>query len=79
MSLGTVVADGDQALAETTATELQEWIWNRRDDWYAPLVTVHEALEAGESIGKYPIILADHTDISESQTRRLEDDGSMGA
>lgn len=57
-----VVADGDQALAKATADELGEWVWDNRERWYAPPVTVREALAEGEQIGKYPIILADHAD-----------------
>ena len=57
-----VVADGDQQLAQSAADELAGWIWENRNRWYAPPVTVREALAAGEQTGKYPIILADHSD-----------------
>lgn len=57
-----VVADGDRALAEQTAEELAGWVWDNRERWYAPPVTVADALARGEAAGRYPIILADHAD-----------------
>lgn len=57
-----VVADGDRDLAQRTADELGAWVWERRLTWFAPPVSVKEALEAGERLGRYPIILADHSD-----------------
>jgi microcystin degradation protein MlrC len=56
------VADRDPSLARRTADELGDWIWEHRERWYAPPVTVRQALAEGEKIGKYPIILADHAD-----------------
>jgi microcystin degradation protein MlrC len=57
-----VVADGNQALADSTAKELAAWIWDRRETWRHQILPVAEALRQGESLGKYPIILADHGD-----------------
>ncbi|RPI80386.1 MAG: M81 family peptidase, partial [Planctomycetaceae bacterium] len=57
-----VVADRDQALAERTADELRDWIWERRATWHRAPVTVADALAQGETLGRYPIILADHAD-----------------
>lgn len=57
-----VVADGDEALAHRTADELAAWIWERRDRWYSPPLTVRAGLQRGEELGSYPIILADHAD-----------------
>ncbi len=57
-----VTADRDQALADATARELADWLWERRATWQAPPVRVTEALDQGEAAGKYPIILADHAD-----------------
>ncbi len=57
-----VVADGDDALAQQTADELGKWIWDQRQQWYAPPLTVREGLERGEAIDKHPIVLADHAD-----------------
>ncbi len=57
-----VVADGDQALARATADEFGQWIWDNRQRWYHPPVSVREALEQGEAAAKYPIVLADHAD-----------------
>jgi microcystin degradation protein MlrC len=57
-----VVADADPALAQATADELGDWIWEHRERWYSPRLSVREALEQGEARGRYPIILADHAD-----------------
>lgn len=57
-----VAADGDEALARKTADDLATWIWENRMKWYKPPVTVRDALAAGETAGKYPIVLADHSD-----------------
>jgi microcystin degradation protein MlrC len=56
------VADGDRGLAQRTADELGDWVWEHRNRWHHPLVTVREAIAAGERVGKYPILLADHGD-----------------
>ena len=57
-----VVADGDPGLAQETADELGEWVWERRERWYKEPRTVQDALAEGERIGKFPIILADQAD-----------------
>lgn len=57
-----VVADGDARLARTTADELGDWVWDRRDRWYRPPLSVREALSEGERAGRYPILLADMAD-----------------
>jgi microcystin degradation protein MlrC len=57
-----VVADGERAVARAAADELGDFIWQNRQRWQQPAVTVREALAAGEKEGNYPIILADHTD-----------------
>ncbi len=57
-----VVADDDQGLADRMADELSNWIWQRRERWHRPPVSVADALRQGEAIGKFPIILADHAD-----------------
>jgi microcystin degradation protein MlrC len=57
-----VVADGDRDLAQRTADELAAWIWERRERWDVEPLRVRDALTAGEALGRYPIILADHTD-----------------
>jgi len=56
------VADGDAALAQAAADELGDWVWQERKRWQAPPVAVRDAIRAGEAIGKYPIMLADHAD-----------------
>ncbi|MDP6443231.1 MAG: M81 family metallopeptidase [Pirellulaceae bacterium] len=58
----TVVADGDRELAQRTADEFGSWIWEQRQRWYTPPVSVRAALREGEQRGDYPIILADHSD-----------------
>lgn len=57
-----VVADKDRVLAQNTADELGDWIWEHRERWYTPPLSVRAALEQGEKIGRYPILLADHAD-----------------
>lgn len=57
-----VVADADAALARSTADELGNWIWDNRERWHHPPVSVRDAMQQCEAIGKYPIILADHAD-----------------
>jgi microcystin degradation protein MlrC len=52
---------GEQ-LARATADELGDWIWAERERWYTPPVTTRDAIAAGEQLGRYPIILADHAD-----------------
>lgn len=57
-----VVADKDQALAQKTADELADWIWEQRERWHTPPLAVRDALAQGEKLGRYPILLADHAD-----------------
>lgn len=57
-----VVADDNQPLAQETADELGEWIWQRRERWYAPPLSIRTALQRGKANGQFPIILADHAD-----------------
>ncbi|MCA9208127.1 MAG: M81 family metallopeptidase [Planctomycetales bacterium] len=57
-----VVANGDQQLAERTADELADWIWQRRERWTAPLMSTREAIDAGQDAGRFPIMLADQSD-----------------
>src|SRR5439155_10294283 len=57
-----VAADRDAGLAKAAADELGDWIWENRERWYSPCLSVREALTQGEKIGRYPIILADHAD-----------------
>jgi microcystin degradation protein MlrC len=57
-----VVADDDELLAQQAADELGHWIWECRDRWYAPPLSVRSALQRGNEVGLHPIILADHAD-----------------
>ena len=56
------VTDGDADLAQATADELGEWVWERRERWYSMTPTVRDALAEGERTGEHPIILADQAD-----------------
>jgi microcystin degradation protein MlrC len=56
------ITDGDLALAQQTADELGDWIWERRERWYQTPMTLQEGLEAGQKTGRYPVILADMAD-----------------
>jgi microcystin degradation protein MlrC len=56
------VADGDRELAQRTADELGDWLWEQRERWYAPPLAVRDALTAGQLADRYPIFLADHAD-----------------
>ncbi len=56
------VTDNDPQLAQRMADELGGWIWDHRQRWYAPPLAVRDALAAGEQLGRYPIIIADHSD-----------------
>jgi microcystin degradation protein MlrC len=57
-----VVADGDNELARQTANEIGDWVWQRRQSWFRPPLSVQKALDLGERQGRYPIILADMAD-----------------
>jgi microcystin degradation protein MlrC len=57
-----VVANRDAALAQRTADELGDWIWENRQRWQTPPMSVREAITEGERRGRHPIILADHAD-----------------
>jgi microcystin degradation protein MlrC len=57
-----VVADNDRRLAQETAAELGEWIWNERQRWYQPPTSIRDGIAAGQAIGKFPIMLGDYND-----------------
>ncbi|MFL2540922.1 MAG: M81 family metallopeptidase, partial [Candidatus Latescibacterota bacterium] len=57
-----IATDDDQALAQSLADELAEWIWNRRADWQLHLPSTAEILPEAESASRYPIIFADRDD-----------------
>lgn len=56
------VADGDQFLAQSTAEELASWIWENRERWFSPPVSVRDAIQMGQADNRYPVVLADHAD-----------------
>lgn len=57
-----IVTDNDQALAQTYADQLGEWIFARRQDWYAPMPSTREALRQARAAGRFPVIFADRED-----------------
>ena len=57
-----VVTDNDLPAAQQKTNQLAGWIWEHRDDWLCPMLSAVDALEQGERIGKFPIILADQAD-----------------
>jgi len=57
-----VVANESESLASATANELGDWIWDNRQRWFHPPVSVRSAIQDGQAAAKYPIILADHAD-----------------
>ncbi len=57
-----VVADSNQSLAEATADELANWIWENRERWHTPPKAVRDAIREGQQLGRFPIVLADHAD-----------------
>ncbi len=57
-----VVADSNQSLAEATADELADWIWENRERWHTPPKAVRDAIREGQQLGRFPIVLADHAD-----------------
>lgn len=57
-----VVADGDRQLATAAAAELGDWIWEQRERWYQPPQSIREGIAAGQTLGKFPILLGDYND-----------------
>jgi microcystin degradation protein MlrC len=57
-----VTADGDQALAQATANEMAQAIWDRRDEFQVELTPVAEAVEYARSQAKGLVVLADGSD-----------------
>ena len=57
-----IVTDDDQALAQTYADQLGNWIYARRAAWQLELPSARGAIEKAQAAGRYPIILADMQD-----------------
>ena len=57
-----VVTDGDQEQAQREADTMAEWVWERREDWVAPVLRPADALERTEKTDGYPVVLADQAD-----------------
>lgn len=57
-----VVTENDMALAQQYATQLGEWIFDRRADWHYELPSTSDALKQAEDAGDFPVIFADSRD-----------------
>ncbi len=57
-----VTADGDEELAEETAREIAEEMWDRRDDFELQLTPVEDAIDHALETGEGPVVLADGSD-----------------
>lgn len=57
-----VVSDGDLPLAQATADQLGDRIWDQRERWYVPPKSVLQGIKEGQALGRFPIVLADHAD-----------------
>lgn len=58
-----VVTDGNQALAQSHADQLGEWIFARRRTWWDfPTPTTREALRQVRADGRFPVVFADTND-----------------
>lgn len=57
-----VVADRDQGLAQATADEIGDWVWQRRATWHRRPLSVAEALDLGQRMARFPVMLADMAD-----------------
>ena len=59
-----VATDDDYEAAHAHASALAHWIWDRREIYQAPSLTVSQAIEAAEAEGDaaFPVILADQGD-----------------
>jgi len=57
-----VSADGDQRLAQESAQEVAEQVWQRREQFRVELTPVEEAVRYAVEQGRGPVILADGSD-----------------
>jgi len=57
-----VVAEHDGRRAQAYADQLARWVWQRRAVWQREPLSPARALELGERVGRYPIVLADQSD-----------------
>ena len=57
-----IVTDNDQALAQSHADQLGDWIYARRESWQLELHSARDALEKAQAAGHYPIVVADMRD-----------------
>lgn len=57
-----MITNDDAPRAQAEADALASYIWNRRDEWIAESLKPAAAIEAGEKLGKFPIVLADQSD-----------------
>ncbi|NPV09470.1 MAG: M81 family metallopeptidase [Anaerolineae bacterium] len=57
-----VTADGDRTLAEATAVEMAQAVWDRRDEFQVELTPVAEAIEYAQTRARGLVVLADGSD-----------------
>jgi microcystin degradation protein MlrC len=57
-----IITDNDTAAAQHQASSLAGWVWDCRDDWLSPSLSVDDAIALGEVAGAYPVVLADQGD-----------------
>ena len=59
-----VVTDNDQSLAESTARQLGDWVWQNRNAILIPFVSMDEAIDTvlGSEPADFPFVLADTAD-----------------
>jgi microcystin degradation protein MlrC len=72
-----VIASGDQARADRIADDMADFIWRRREDFFARRIPkteegVQEAIEAAGR-GETPVVVADHADRMGDSTWILEE------
>lgn len=57
-----VVMNNDPVAAQLHADGLAQWVWQQRFELLQTPLAPEEALERGEILGRYPIVLADQSD-----------------
>jgi len=57
-----IATDDDEALAQSYADELGQWLWERRADWQLVMPSTRDALTLADTAGSYPVIFADRND-----------------
>ena len=57
-----IVADNNMELAQFSADEIGDWIFERREIWQMEQLTTIEAIQIAQDEGKFPVIFADRED-----------------